>query len=368
MSAPPNVPRNRIAPPMSIGINKPIGFDPSVFRNTAGVGNNPTVFIPKTRGLPPDHMWEERCECTPPGQKWGVALLTPTPTAPGKHDQFVVVFLDAFRSEVRAKACQRRMSKRHSTIVFEMGQWLALPVPTWLQTEDQIVDYNLESVCALMKYDTARTKIKQEVMRRRAKNSATVKESISPSDETKKLEPGSGDYWAGRSQSPSLPNSSVNYESHYKVGLAWVLPNVQCPGLQFTNMAFAFLGAYEEECELDLAQAKIKETYPEWSIVAFDMCKPLEIPVPSWLMQRDMRVKYDQETMTELMMHQAPPLKDVGPPPTTDDATIRDVVTDIAGPEIEIEIEHENERVVSVDEISSEFSSFRITATGQKKQ
>lgn len=334
-------PGAKILPPLSVGIGAPVDIPQLLPRSK--------LFIPQTRNISAEKLWDEKCKCVPHGQNWGCAWIDRVPDKPGKvFERFVIVPLKVFRTYKKAVKFQHRVQKKHKYkdrpfMIFQLGQWLALPVPVWLSSEDEQVDYTHNALVKLITNDTRSTNVRREVMKRRQKEDAEVlreaDELTQPAYKTtapdgsfvdvpqtgdkKELPTGHARYLRPDEETAILEATGRRYErpdadeeqkkfewerpidlisSRYNFGLMWVLPDIQSPGQKFKHVSFAWLGAYATESDLDAAQRMIKASHPEWSVVSFEIGTPLQLPIPQWIMQVNSSYVYDQETVGKLMM------------------------------------------------------------------
>lgn len=290
------------------------------------------LYIPQTRNIAAETLWDQKCKCVPLRQHFGVAWVDRVPQhANAKHDRFVIVPLRVFsthRKATRYKKMLHQMPKYNDrpVMLFEMGNWHALPIPVWLTEESDQVDYMRRVIVRLIDNDTKSTNVKHEVMKRRrkqdpeklrsadeilthtkeARDDTSVDRYLTADEETMLLESKGTRYEAPeldaeeKEQAWETPDDILSSKTRY--GLMWVLPDVQSPGQKFTHVCFAWLGAYKTPTELDAAQRRIKSVHPEWSVISFALGTPLDLPVPSWIMQTNSNYVYDQSTMSALMM------------------------------------------------------------------
>lgn len=303
------------------------------------------LYIPQTRNIPALELSEERCKYVPRNQEWGCAWVDRVPDQPGgKYERFVIVPLRVFKTGRMAQKFLRQITKTpeykdRPLMIFQMGYWLVLPSPEWLKSDNDRVEYNSATLIKLIERDTKSTVIKQEVMKRRQKEKAAklaeadrkyVKPTYAKStksidqkelqavvparhaqyrsadEETALLEAKGRRYERPdpedekKEQTWKIPTDLMSDELVW--GLMWVLPDVQSPGQKFEAVSFAWLGAYQTHEHLEQAQRAIKKEHPEWSVISFRVGQPLQLPIPSWLMQVDSKYVYDQDTVCELMM------------------------------------------------------------------
>lgn len=331
-------PGANVTSPVSIGIGAPKNQDtlPQLLPQSK-------LYIPQTRNIPAEQLWDERCKCVPNGQQWGAAWLDRVPTEPGHvYEHFVIVPLRVFTTHSKAAKFERRLKrnaryKDRPLMVFQLGQWLALPVPVWLKDDDSRVAYNRAAIVSLITNDTRSTNIKHEVIRRRQKENAellrkadeilqptyeTADSSVSQRGPQHALPAGHVRYHTSDEETALLEARGERYElphpdavaesawqkphsllsSKHTYGLMWVLPDIQSPGQEFEHVCFAWLGAYATQQHVDDAQRLIKAAHPEWSVVSFEIGTPLQMPIPSWIMQVNSSYVYDQDTLNQLMM------------------------------------------------------------------
>ena len=388
------------------------------------------LFIPKASSLTPLELYEEQCKHVPNKQIWGVAWLNKTPIHPDdKYDSFVVVLLKTFalqRKAIKYKTLIMRKYPGRSAIIFRMGYWLTLPIPQWLTTDKAIIKYNEEAGVALIKNDARNTKIKHEIVKRRTKRSNIDTSYLEPEEETLRLEPDGQAYVApseskqhetsdgtletGQTSTEEVPPveddswerapivdtkstwlvpKDITSESH-PFGLLWVLPDIQAPGQFFKNIAFAWLGAYENMETVETAQAKIKESHPSWSVTLCEMGTPLQIPIPTWLLQQRQQILYDQPILSEFMQqgqHYVGPeelgvrLEEMNTQAEAakigndvlDDTDMSAQIADIAGPEGDSDdgatIDDEKEyEVVNITRTTTGDKSIQLVAKHQREQ
>lgn len=322
----------------------------------SGPMNNGRLVVPKTRNLTPDMLWEEECKIRPKKQKFCVAWYF-GPTTPNKSVAHIhLIPLQFCASEPAARRCcvevRRRFPKR-TALVFQVGRWIALPPPFWIDTSNveawqaEAVAYNGRVIQGLMHHRQKSLLVEQEVLKRRSKQDPKdTDQSVSVRDMSKKLEDGVyGETPAGPLESdafygsmddtgddedeeksfpapppppqpksfsftPDQPNEEteqmiINDAKPFLVrsqnwGLVWSLPSLQ-HSRDVTNVAAALHGAYRSEADAESAKTQIMLAHPEWSIELYRMGDPLRFPFPTWLMQNRGDIKYSQDEVSEFM-------------------------------------------------------------------
>lgn len=338
--------------------------------------------IPKTRGLSVDVLWEQQCMVLPQNQKYGLAWVFFLPLEPGiKFESIKVVFISSYKTRHTALSAQVRakgMFPNRTSMLFKIGYWQALPVPRWLDEFEDVDQYNGEVIKRHMTYDFKLTEIEHELLRRRVKAkveqlpddpavaSEKIEEAIYGKDLT--LEENGAEGGADETKDPGVVVSATTravdqwdanpvkglLSPKSKIGLAWVLPTLQRRGRKLTDVAIAWLGTFRSVQAANAQQKLIKKAHPEWHVYSFEVGQPLSLPVPTWEMQREKRVQYDQNILKDLMGTDpevgGAPGVDILPPatmrqdPANDDSSLFD---DIVGAPEDNEKDDENEDLVS---------------------
>ncbi len=296
------------------------------------------MYTPTTRELTGEQLCDEVCPHTPTNQCWGVAFVDKAPARPLRFKQIVIQPLRVFRNARRAIKFEQQLRKtpeykRKHIIRFKMGAWNVLPVPSWMTNPEEHLKYSRECIALLIDEDKKTTDAARNLMkRRRLQSTDALREAdekyvkplydgqtpqqaepvppnqqryFSADEETKLLQPGGEEFVLppeGEERvQPESDKPDDILDERYLFGLMWVLPFVQ--NIEVHDfVAFAWLGAYQTEPEVEDAQKKIRDACPEWSVDRFEIGDPLELPMPTWLMQLDSKLVYDQPFLKDLLM------------------------------------------------------------------
>lgn len=235
---------------------------------------------------------------------WCVAALDRAPLVkPRAQSIFGMVFLDIFTTESDALNTRNELQKQNNNsifIVFQLGNWITLPIPRWLSTVEEIITYNRKLSVNLIERMLQRDKVFEEVVKRRTSRT-TNGDYISAQEELERIE---RTEIIERKPEATVSTQKKSWDVEYKTeeydGLMWALPELQT-SKPVDSVTFVLLGAFSDPEELEQARREISISFPEFSIFKFPFGHPISIPPPIWLLQATGAVIYDQPILKDLM-------------------------------------------------------------------
>lgn len=262
------------------------------------------LFVPESRNKPVDEMWSEKYQ-TPHKQTFGVAFFGPIPkTAGNKYTRFQICGLSVHKNEARANSERDHIREKHPEQMpgtFRMGMWHVLPVPVWLETESEQVEYARTCISYHMNLEKRKTKLRQDLVKRRSKLPVGTK-PFEAHEEATLLEP--DDVVDPPIDEEEKEKKVIKFKElvfrKHAWGLMSVLPEVQNPNQSFEFVCFNWIGAYKSRSDAEHERAIIQPKYPEWQIFSFKLGEPLDLPVPVWLFKQE-QFAFDQRTMKDFM-------------------------------------------------------------------